>query len=128
MGKAQVMNRVWEKFPQLDAEVVAEIVSAVWDAAKAEDVGASLPHHADFAPSLGRMIEIPLSVPVDDSVVALLRLPVSVTPLYELTEKLAAAYGDDLVIRTDAGIEGWLTIAQPTPATNTSALAEVLDA
>jgi hypothetical protein len=36
MGKAQVINRAWEKFPQVDAEVVADIVSAAWDAAKAE--------------------------------------------------------------------------------------------
>ena len=36
MGKAQAMNRAWEKYPQLDVEVVAEIVSAAWDASMAE--------------------------------------------------------------------------------------------
>ena len=36
MGKAQAMNRAWEKYPQLDVEVVAEIVSSAWDAALAE--------------------------------------------------------------------------------------------
>tara|TARA_R110002051_G_scaffold1853_2_gene10177 strand:- start:9339 stop:9575 length:237 start_codon:yes stop_codon:yes gene_type:complete len=36
VGKAQAMNRAWEKWPQVDAEIVAEIVSSAWDAALAE--------------------------------------------------------------------------------------------
>jgi hypothetical protein len=35
MSKAQAINRAWEKWPSVDVEVVAELVSAGWDAAKA---------------------------------------------------------------------------------------------
>lgn len=61
------------------------------------------------------MPAVGLTLPVDESVVVMLRLPVSVTPLYELTKKLSAAYGEGLVVRTDTGIDGWLAIALPEP-------------
>lgn len=33
MSKAQAINRAWERWPSIDAEQVAELVSAGWDAA-----------------------------------------------------------------------------------------------
>lgn len=55
----------------------------------------------------------PLSLPVDDRVVALVRLPVSLTNLPKITAALVAEHGDDLVIRTDTGIAGWVVLSRP---------------
>ena len=52
-------------------------------------------------------------VPVDDRVVALVRLPVGVTALYEISKALDKHLGPDLVIRTDTGIVGWCVISKP---------------
>jgi hypothetical protein len=38
MGKSQAINRAWEKWPRADIELVAELVSAGWDAAALEAV------------------------------------------------------------------------------------------
>lgn len=57
----------------------------------------------------------PIRLPVPPEAVALLKLPVSVTPLYEISKHLGAAYGPDLVIRYDLTIDGWLVICTPSP-------------
>ncbi|WP_314429610.1 hypothetical protein [Microbacterium lacticum] len=56
-----------------------------------------------------------LEVPVDGRVVALVRLPVGVTALYEISMALDKHLGPDLVIRTDTGIDGWCVISKPEP-------------
>lgn len=57
----------------------------------------------------------PPEVPVDDQVVALVRLPVGVTALYEISKALDQHLGPDLVIRTDTGLGGWCVISKPQP-------------
>lgn len=57
----------------------------------------------------------PLTVPVDESVVALLRLPIGVTPMYEIVGAIDKHLGPGLVFRTDTGIQGWAVIARPEP-------------
>lgn len=54
-----------------------------------------------------------IQLPVPTEVIALLRMPISITPLAEIVPRLDAAYGQGLVIRTDLAIEGWLVIALP---------------
>ena len=51
---------------------------------------------------------------VPPETVALLKLPIGITPLYEASQALQAAYGKDIVIRTDAGLHGWIVMARPT--------------
>lgn len=60
-------------------------------------------------------VEIMPEVPVDGRVVALVRLPVGVTALYEISMALDKHLGPDLVIRTDTGIAGWCVISKPEP-------------
>lgn len=57
----------------------------------------------------------PLAVPVDDRVVALLRLTVGLTALHEISKALDRCLGPDLVIRTDTGVDGWCVISKPQP-------------
>lgn len=57
-----------------------------------------------------------IQLPVDDRVVVLVRLPLSIDALGELSEPLRKEFGDDLVIRTDTGIDGWLVYARPASA------------
>ena len=51
------------------------------------------------------------TVPVPANTVALLRLPASITPLYQVTQKLSDMYGPNLVILTDTHLDGWMVIA-----------------
>ncbi len=55
----------------------------------------------------------PPAVPVDDTVVALIRLPVGLTPLHEIATVLDKHLGPGLVFRTDTGIQGWAVFARP---------------
>jgi hypothetical protein len=55
----------------------------------------------------------PPHVPVDERVVALVRLPISVTAIYEVSTALDKHLGPDLVFRTDTGIQGWAVLARP---------------
>ncbi|MBQ9917385.1 MAG: hypothetical protein IJO71_09345 [Microbacterium sp.] len=55
----------------------------------------------------------PPTVPVDESVVALVRLPLGVTPMYDVAMTLDKHLGPGLVFRTDTGIQGWAVIARP---------------
>lgn len=57
----------------------------------------------------------PPTVPVDESVVALVRLPLGVTPMYDIASSLDRHLGPGLVFRTDTGIQGWAVIARPGP-------------
>lgn len=56
------------------------------------------------------------TVSVDDSVVALIRLPVGITPLHDIATALDRHLGPGLVFRTDTGIHGWAVIARPVDA------------
>lgn len=71
-----------------------------------------MPEPIDWPDALQRS---QLTVPVDDRVVALVRLPVAITPLVDVTKALSAAYGPDLVFRTDTGLDGWAVISRPAP-------------
>lgn len=53
-----------------------------------------------------------IDLPVPDESIALLRMPVALGSLSELIAGLKGTYGDGLVIRTDAGITGWMVIAR----------------
>lgn len=55
----------------------------------------------------------PPVVPVDDTVVALIRMPVGITPLHEISMALNEHLGPDLVIRSDTGLHGWFVLARP---------------
>jgi hypothetical protein len=55
----------------------------------------------------------PPTVPVDESVVALVRLPLGVAPMYDIATVLDKHLGPGLVFRTDTGIAGWAVIARP---------------
>ena len=57
-----------------------------------------------------------LTVPVDDRVVALLRLPMAITPLYEITRVMTKHLGSNLIFRTDTGIDGWAVVSRPEEA------------
>lgn len=57
----------------------------------------------------------PPTVPVDESVVALVRLPVGLTMLHDVATALDTHLGPGLVFRTNTGIQGWAVIAKPTP-------------
>lgn len=52
------------------------------------------------------------ALPVPSGTVAVLRLPMPVDGLVELMPALAEAYGPDLVIVTDAGLDGWMVVAR----------------
>lgn len=60
----------------------------------------------------GRILPIIHDVLDDESIVALLRLPVGVTELALIVDAINESYGPELVFRTDTGIEGWLFIAR----------------
>lgn len=55
-----------------------------------------------------------IDLPVPAEAIALLRMPVALGSLTELIAGLKGTYGDGLVIRTDAGVTGWMVIAVPT--------------
>lgn len=54
-----------------------------------------------------------LTLPVPPETVALLRMPIPLGSLGSVVAGLKGTYGEGLVIRTDAGIDGWLVIARP---------------
>jgi hypothetical protein len=58
--------------------------------------------------------DMSLRILLPPTTVALLKLPVSIAPLAETTSALRKAYGDDIVIRTDTGISGWMVLATDT--------------
>lgn len=58
----------------------------------------------------------PIRPPVDDRVVVMVRLPASIDALAALSKPLRREFGDDLVIRTDTGIDGWLVYSRPLSA------------
>lgn len=53
-----------------------------------------------------------LRLPVPPETVAVLKLPIPLDALTGIVTVLERTYGPDLVIRTDAGIEGWMVIAR----------------
>lgn len=57
-----------------------------------------------------------ITLPVPPETVALLRMPIPLGSLGPIVTGLKGTYGEGLVIRTDAGIEGWLVIARPADA------------
>jgi len=57
-----------------------------------------------------------MNLPVPPETVALLRMPIPLGSLGDVVTGLKGTYGEGLVIRTDAGITGWMVIA--TPATH----------
>lgn len=54
-----------------------------------------------------------ITLPVPAETVALLRMPVALGALSPLIQGLKGTYGEGLVVRTDAGIDGWMVIAAP---------------
>lgn len=60
-----------------------------------------------------------LPLPVPDEVVAILRLPVPIDALSNLIAGMKRTYGDDLVFRTDIGIDGWMFIARVSDVSET---------
>ena len=58
-----------------------------------------------------------IALPVPAETVALLRMPIPLGSLGSVVTGLKGTYGEGLVIRTDAGIDGWLVIARPAAAT-----------
>lgn len=57
--------------------------------------------------------DVDLLVPPET--VAMLKMPVPLGSLGPLVQGLKGTYGDGLVIRTDAGINGWMVIAVSSP-------------
>lgn len=60
-----------------------------------------------------------LTMPVPPETVAVLRLPVSIDGAVAVTRVLEKAYGPGLVIRTDAGLDGWMVVARSTTELDT---------
>lgn len=60
-----------------------------------------------------RLIPLPSPIlPVPPGAVAVLRLPIPIDGLYALNLALVEAYGPGLVVRTDAGLDGWMVVAR----------------
>lgn len=55
-----------------------------------------------------------LTLPVPPETVAVFKYPLPLDALGGFVKMLERSYGAGLVIRTDAGIDGWMVVARPT--------------